>query len=287
MKQISLTFLLVIISLSISYSQIFTEEDISICNSKFRIAVEKNLSQKPINEIIIEIGKSFIGTDYAAHTLEISDSETLVINLRGLDCNTFVENVLVLSRCIKKNKTTFEDFKNELQWIRYRNGEIKDYTSRIHYFTDWIFENENKCIVKNITDELGGEQLNLKLSFMSDHPEYYKHLKANPEFVPIIKKHEEEISNREHYFFPQEKIETVEVKIKSGDIIAFTSTVEGLDVNHVGIAIRMDDNRIHILHAPVPDSKVQITDLNIDEYVKKIEKDSGIIVVRALNPYNE
>jgi hypothetical protein len=269
------------------HSQIFTEEDISICNSKFRIAVEKNLSQKPINEIIIEIGKSFIGTDYAAHTLEISDSETLVINLRGLDCNTFVENVLALSRCIKKNKTTFENFQNELKSIRYRNGEIKDYTSRIHYFTDWIFENEYRCIIKNITNELGGEQRYLKLSFMSDHPEYYKHLKANPEFIPVIKKQEEEINNRRHYFIPQGKIESFESKIESGDLLAFTSTVEGLDVNHVCIAIRMDDNRIHLLHAPVPGSKVQITDLNIDEYVKKIEKDSGIIVVRALNPYNE
>ena len=284
MKKFVLTFLLVLLYYSLLLSQVFEGEDISICNYKFQLAVDKKFSEKPINEIIIAVGKSFIGTEYRAHTLEITESEELVINLRGFDCNTFVENVLVLSRCIKSGNTTFEDFQSELKLIRYRNGEMDKYPSRLHYFTDWIFDNEEKCIVKNITEEIGGDKLELNLSFMSDHPEYYKHLKAHPEFISIIKKQEEEINQRNHYFIPQEKIDCVESKIKSGDLLAITTNVKGLDVNHVGIAIRMDDNRIHLLHAPVPGSKVQITDLNIYEYVKKIEKDTGIIVVKVLEP---
>jgi len=205
-----------------------------------------------------------------------------VINVSGLDCNTVVENVLVLSRCIKQGKTSFEDYQDELKLIRYRDGKFDQYPSRLHYFTDWIFNNEEKRNVNNITKDIGGEKLEMNLSFMSSHPEYYRHLKANPGFIPIIKKQEEEINKREHFFIPQEKIAEIEPEIISGDLLAFTSSIKGLDVNHVGIAVRMDDDRIHVLHAPNVGLKVQISELSLAEYVNKIEKDSGVIVVRVL-----
>ncbi len=255
-----------------------------ICNSKFNLALDKNLSHKPINEVIVEIGKSFIGTDYRAHTLEVNTAEKLVINLSELDCNTFVENVLAISRCIKKNKAAFDAFENELTLIRYRDGKINEYPSRLHYFTDWIYNNEEKGIVKNVTKKIGGEKLEINLSFMSSHPEYYKHLKENPEFIPIISEQESEISNREHYFIPKENVQEIEKEIESGDLLVFTSNIKGLDVNHVGISLRMDDNKIHILHAPSVGYKIQITELPLAEYVNQIEKDSGVIVVRALEP---
>ncbi len=283
----TLFFLIIFLTLCLTActdAQVYTEKDIDICKSTFQLSVKKNLSSKPINEVIIEIGRSFIGTDYVSHTLEVNDEEQLVINLTGFDCNTFLENVLVFSRCIKQGKTTFEEYQNELTFIRYRDGEIDQYPSRLHYFIDWIHDNEKKGIVKDITKEIGGELLKLDLSFMSAHPQYYKHLKENPDFIPIIKQQEEEISKRKYYFIPQGTIAELENKIKDGDLIAFTSTVKGLDVNHVGFAVSLDDGRIHILHAPIEGSPVQITDLPLAEYVMKIEKDTGIIVVRALEP---
>jgi hypothetical protein len=119
---------------------------------------------------------------------------------------------------------------------------------------------------------------------MSSHPEYYKHLEAQPDFIPVIKTQEEKINTRDHYFIQEEKIAEIEREIESGNLLAFTSTVIGLDVNHVGIAIRMDDDRIHVLHAPNVGYKVQISELPLAEYVSKIEKDSGVIVVRVLEP---
>src|SRR3972149_4984568 len=130
-----------------SFPQIFSDNDVEICNSKFQLAVDKNLASKSINKIIVEIGKSFFGTDYIAHTLETEGEEQLVINLTVLDCTTFLENALVFARCIKKGKTSFEDYQKELILIRYRNGIIDQYPSRLHYFTDWIFDNEKKGIV--------------------------------------------------------------------------------------------------------------------------------------------
>ena len=265
-------------------AQVYKEKDIDICNSTFQLAVDENLQARPIKDVIVEVGKSFIGTDYASHTLEVDGDERLVINFMGLDCNTFLEYALVFSRNIKQGKTTFNDYKNELTLIRYRDGKIDQYPSRLHYFTDWIYDNEKKVVIKDITKKIGGELLKLDLSFMSAHPQYYKHLIENPDFISLIKQQEEEISKRKYYFISQEKIAEVENDIEDGDLLAFTSTVKGLDVNHVGIAVRLDDGRIHVLHAPNVGYQVEITKLPLAEYVLKIEKDSGIIVVRVLEP---
>ena len=53
-----------------TYSQVFSEKDVEVCSSKFKLAVDKSLCKKPINEVVIEIGKSFLATEYVAHTLE-------------------------------------------------------------------------------------------------------------------------------------------------------------------------------------------------------------------------
>ena len=75
------------------------------------MATDKNLENEPINDVIAEIGKSFIGTEYREHTLEREGAESLVINFSGLDCTTFLENSLAITRCIKEKKTSFENFK--------------------------------------------------------------------------------------------------------------------------------------------------------------------------------
>jgi hypothetical protein len=265
-------------------SQVFSEKDVEICNSKFTLAVDKSLNQKPINEVVAEIGKSFLNTEYVAHTLEKEGDEQLVINLTGLDCTTFLETSLTFARCIKKGKTSFEDYQNELAFIRYRDGKLDQYPSRLHYFSDWIYNNQQKGIVKDITEEIGGKPIKFKVNFMSENPKFYKQLQDNPAFIPIIKKQEEEINSRQYYYIPENDIEKVESKIQSGDIITLTTSDKGLDIGHVGIALKMDDGRIHFLHAPLVGSKVQITATPLSDYAKKIKKHTGIIVLRVLEP---
>lgn len=265
-------------------SQVYSEKDVEVCTAKFNLAVDKSLSQKPINEVIIEIGKSFLETEYIAHTLEKEGDEQLVINLTGLDCTTFLENTLTISRCIKKNKTSFEDYQNELTFVRYRDGKIEKYPSRLHYFSDWIFNNQQKGIVKDITEEIGGVPIKFKLNFMSENPKYYKQLEQNPEFIQIIRKQEEEVNLRQYYYIPENDIEKIESKIQTGDLIALTTPEKGLDIGHVGVAIKMDNGRIHFLHAPLVGSKVQITETPLSDYVIKNKKRNGIIVLRVQEP---
>lgn len=283
LKKLLPLFLFLLISSNIN-SQICTKEDIKIYNQKISFAEQNELCKKPINEIVIEIGKSFLGTEYVAHTLETEGDEQLVINLTGLDCTTFLETSFTLARCIKKGKTSFQDYQNELSLIRYRDGKIDKYPSRLHYFSDWIYNNQQKGIVKDITKEIGGKPIKFNVFFMSENPKYYKQLNENPEFIPLIKAQEQEIKSREYYFIPEKDIEKIENKIQTGDLIALTTPEKGLDIGHVGIAIKMENGRIHFLHAPLVGSKVQITETPLCDYVIKNKKRNGIIVLRAQEP---
>ncbi len=284
-SKISLIIILSLILFSSNIqSQVFSEKDVEVCNSKFILAVGKSLTEKPINEVIVEIGKSFLETQYVAHTLEKEGDEQLVINLTGLDCTTFLETSLTFARCIKKDQTSFDDYQKELTFIRYRDGKIDKYPSRLHYFSDWIYNNQQKGIVKDITEEIGGNKIKFNVNFMSENPKYYLQLKDNPDFITVIEKQEKEINSRQYYYISENDIEKIESKIQTGDLIALTTSDTGLDIGHVGIAIKMDNGRIHFMHAPLVGSKVQITEMPLSDYVKKIKKHTGIIVLRVLEP---
>ncbi len=260
-----------------------SNNDKDIFDSKIKLAKDSELNSKPINEVIAEIGKSFVGTEYVAHTLEKEGDESLVINLSGLDCTTFLENALVLARCIKYDKTSFDDYQKELTFVRYRDGKIDGYPSRLHYFSDWIFNNGKKRTVVDVTKALGGKLYDKKVEYMTTHRESYKQIAKNEEFYNIIKQQEEEINKREHYFIPKAMIKSVENKIKSGFLIAITTDMEGMDIAHVGIAVKMDDGRIHFLHAPLSGSKVQITDVPLYDYLQKNKKQNGIMVLQPID----
>jgi hypothetical protein len=263
------------------FAQVYSDKDVEICNSKFELAVDKKLSDKPISEIISEIGRSFLNTEYEAFALEQEGKEQLVIHLTGLDCTTFLENTLTLSRCIRKQKAAFEDYQSELIFIRYRHGKIDGYPSRLHYFSDWIYNNTKKGIVKDVTKGIGGEPIKFNVFYMSKNPDKYKHLTETPAFIPIIAKQEEAINKREYYFIPKEKVEKIESKIYNGDLIAITTNLKGLDIGHVGIAVKEKDGRIHFLHAPLTGSKVQISEKPLPEYLAAVKKHTGIIVLRV------
>ena len=252
--------------------------DIKIYNNLIKYAQKNNLSDKTNSEIEINIARYFLGTPYVAHTLEKEGEEHLIINLHGLDCTTFVENVVSISRCIKNKTTDFETFCNTLKKFRYRNGKIDKYPSRLHYFTDWLSDNEKKHLITIVSNSFGEDDYDLDVNFMSTHPQYYPQLK-NDTFVKQIADIEKKISNTDFKFIPKEKIKRFEKFIKNGDIIAITTTIDGLDITHVGLAYFVDD-RLHLFHASSKNKKVVISDKTLEDYLKNIKKDSGIMVAR-------
>jgi hypothetical protein len=193
---------------------------------------------------------------------------------------TFVENTLALSRCIAKGMHTFDEFKNELKFIRYRGGILNGYPSRLHYFSDWIDDNETKNVVRNISREIGGVLYDKTLKFMSTHPDSYKQLR-NQQYMEKIIAIESDINRRQHYYIPKEQLQNIEQKIEPGDIIGITTSIEGLDITHTGMAIRTN-GVLKYLHAPLSKGSVQISEQSLVEYLGSHAEQTGIMVARPL-----
>ncbi len=256
------------------------------CSPKDRTAFDDKtieidgLLENDFGKTIVAVGKTFLGTPYVAKTLEIGEIESLVINLQGLDCTTYVENVLAFSLLLKNGQTEFDDFTKILKIIRYKDGKLDGYASRLHYFSEWIANNEVKGLLKDITSEIGGVQITKKIDFMSAHRDLYPFLKDDVNFNKI-KASESYLNNQELCILPQDQIAENEHLIKTGDIIALTTSIKGLDITHTGIATREKDGRIHLLHAS-SSGQVTISELPLVDYLKKVKNNTGIMVVRPL-----
>lgn len=230
--------------------------------------------------LMVRVGSFFLGTPYVAHTLE-SGEEHLVINLREMDCTTFAENCLALTRTIKSGSLTFERFASSLQAVRYRDGKIRAYPSRLHYFCDWIYNNDQKRLIRDMSEELAHTSLRKQINFMSTHPESYPQLKENPEFVEALAAQEAEIDERKMFYIPENRIAELEDQLMEGDIAGITTEIDGLAIQHVVILIRKGD-RIHMLHASSTAEKVVVSDQTLEEYLLESKSASGIMLARPL-----
>ena len=238
---------------------------------------EKNKSTAELVELV---GKSFMGTPYVAGTLE-KTPEHLVINLRELDCTTFAENCLAIARSIKYDDASFNSFTKELQTLRYDKGIIDGYPSRLHYFSDWIFENDQRRYVKSVSEEISHVPYPSETNFMSKHPDSYGQLKGNEGFVQRMKQKEAEISKRKLFFIPKDQLSKYENQLKDGDIVGLTTSVEGLDITHVGIIVHKN-NRVHLMHASSVEMKVIISEQTLEDYLMGRKSVTGIMVARPL-----
>lgn len=244
-------------------------------------ASKENWKSLPIGERIIKIGMEFIGTQYIGGTLDSSGAEICRVDLKHLDCVTFFENVLAISKAIANDKCNMKEIISNVTYTRYRSGKLNGYTSRLHYTSDWISDNIQKKVVNDITKDIGGEILNVKVGFMSQNPKYYDALKKDSSLIPKIKKIEEQINSKKHYYIPKEKLKSFEKKIKSGDIIAIAMNEKGLDYAHTGLAYIDEKGVLRFLHASSQKKKVIVDDALYD-YLISVKKDIGITVLRPL-----
>jgi hypothetical protein len=241
-----------------------------------------DFSQKSRQELILDIGRSFLETAYVEKTLELPGDEKLVINLMGLDCTTYLESVIALAQAIRDKEFTFEGFEKKLEQLRYLEGKNMGYSSRLHYFSDWIRENERKGLLKDVSKEIGGEEYPNQPTFMSENPKYYPQL-ADSRLVEEIRKREQVIKTRAYFFIPKEQIQNLEGNIETGDLIAITTPMKNLDIVHVGFAVRKN-GRIHLMHASSVSKKVEISTLPLSEYLLGNKSQSGIMVSRLNFP---
>lgn len=233
---------------------------------------------------IIYFARKLKGIPYVAHTLEINKKEKLVINLRQLDCTTYVENVVALSMCMNEKKYTFKSFCDNLKKIRYRDDSQPHYTQRLHYFTDWIENNTKKGICKEIQSPAppftNTQRINVFYSL--ENPSKYKMLKENPKYIPTIRKAEQNINQKTYRYIPKTEVKntnTVRKTIQDGDIIATTTSLKGLDIQHIGFAIWHKDG-LHMLNASSLHHKVVEEPMTLYNYLQKQKTMTGIRIIR-------
>lgn len=218
-------------------------------------------SQLPIGELMGKIAKELEGTPYVAQTLELSPGrEVCSVNLTGLDCVTFFETTLAFARMLKKGGRTPEALLAEVTYTRYRNGVVGDYTSRLHYTTDWFRNNEKKGVVKLLSALPGAEPFTQKVGFMSRNPDKYVHLATNPKLVAKIRAQEEKLNARPPLkFIPINKLAAVEPLLKTGDIVGVCTTIAGIDIAHTGLVYRTADGVAHFMDASSGKNKMKVT----------------------------
>ena len=206
----------------------------------------------------LHFAKKMLGVPYVAGTLDGNEEEQLVVLVDSLDCTTFVETVLAFCIADKRGERDYEGFKKALTQIRYRDGILNGYTSRLHYFSDWIRNNEQMGFVKECTSETACSQpKELWLDFMTTHVDSYLPMKKDPELVLEMAAHEKNWQGTVVSYIPKEKLNLSpeELKIKDGDVLAMVTNIKGLDIVHVGFAF-WKDNQLHLLHASSSAKKV-------------------------------
>lgn len=233
----------------------------------------------PIGERMIKVAQYFVDVPYVGGTLE-GEPEACRINLAGMDCVTFFENTLDIARMLAHGGSTIDDLRKELTFTRYRNGTLNGYESRLHYTADWIANNIEKKVVADVTPQLGGVPLKVNVSFMSTHPQYYRPLQEQPALIETMGAIETAVNKIPRSYIPRNGIREIENKLQSGDIIAITTSKDGLDYAHTGL-INVVNGEARFMHASSSQKKV-VLDRTISEYVNSVTSHTGITVVRPI-----
>ena len=233
---------------------------------------------------ILALARQFMNIPYVGQTLEVNDREQLVVNTRQLDCTTLVENVTALTLCARNNHRTWSDFLDMLRQLRYRDGILQGYTSRLHYFSDWI---DNKTKMGFVTEVQKPNPpftavQRLNINYMSEHPQSYRSLKEHPEQVPAIRKQEQALTGKSYRYIPKSAIKNSKLMrqtVKDGDIIAITCNKKGLDIAHLGFAVWRKDG-LHLLNASQLHKKVVEESMTLYQYMKQHKTFTGIRIIR-------
>lgn len=247
------------------------------------ILVERLLKSKKTD--VLYYARQFLGLPYVAHTLELyPDDERLVLNTRELDCTTYVDVVAALTLCARRGEQKFEQFVRQLHNQRYWNGKCDGYPSRIHYFSDWIRDNSRLGFAREIQQPQPPFTAVQKVSvgYMTTHPDAYVSLKRHPEYLPTIKRQEDDLTGRSFRYIPTSQVSDTKAlreAVHDGDIICIVTSAAGLDIAHLGIAVWHSDG-LHMIDASSKHMKVLEETITMRKYLEGRKNALGIRIVR-------
>ena len=254
-------------------------EDLARFEKIVQYAKQQNLPDRPIGEIVQAIADNFLGQPYAEGLLDKSGTEKLVVTLDKFDCVLFVETVLAIARGVAVKDYDYQNFVNRIEEQRYLNGKMNGYCSRLHYFSEWINDNQKRQTVENITAQLGGVPMNKQLNFMSQHRSSYPQMVKDEATYQCIVGIEAELAKTTVNYIPTNGIKSIYSQLKPGDIVAVATDVKGLDVTHTGLVYRNADGNMGLIHAS-PAGQVTVA-YDLHRYINRVESAIGIVVARA------
>jgi Protein of unknown function (DUF1460) len=248
-----------------------------------------NWKALPIGERTAAVGNALVGTRYKHFTLEIDNRmESPSVNFQGMDCWTFFETALGFARMLNEPESNWtpERLLHYIELDRYRGGECTgEYLSRLHYLEDWLYDNDRRGLVEDLTRTLGGSGVPHSAREMSVGWRHYRYLAANRSLLGPLGRMEANVSSRPLYQIPKNRVAGIEPKLRSGDVIGIISRDRnGLySTAHVGLALRTKDGVLHFMHASSPGNSGRvIVDAELSKYLYRYRSDSGILVARPL-----
>ena len=252
-----------------------------------------------VGDRIQAIAEQFLGEHYQANLLEQSPTEQPFISLHQFDCVLFLETILALTTVLSKNSDNTEilslptlsisqsesELFTAIQHYRYRDGKIDGYCSRLHYFSDWILDNQRRGNVDQIVQDPGRTTLMRPLNFMSNNWQKYPPLVKSPALRDCIAQSETKISNQLKTsalrYIPTQELRSQESKLRSGDLVGIVTNMNGLDVTHSGFLYRKHSKlQTGLIHASIR-SGIKISP-DLERYVMGVEGAIGIVVARPV-----
>ena len=234
------------------------------------------------NGLIEFYARQLLGTPYVAHTLE-ADEEILTINIHELDCLTFIETLYALTRATLNQRYSWRDYAANIENVRYRGGTMGDYSSRIHYISEWIIDNHMRGNLVEITPDLPhADYLVKNIDYMTKNPGQYRQLKNDSAMVEKIRRYE----LRQHRFpyLKRSWLNNKDVKaaLHSGDFISLVTKIDGLDVSHNGIVIVDEKGDPYLLDASMSGGKVMLESKPLFKYLERSKNNIGVRIFRMM-----
>jgi Protein of unknown function (DUF1460) len=258
-------------------------------NQLVSLAKANDWKSLPIGQRTAAVGQALLGTRYKSFTLEIDNRiESPSVNFNGLDCWTFFETSLAFARMLNEREENWTPamLLRYIETDRYRGGECTgNYLSRLHYLEDWLYDNDRRGLVDDLTLRLGGVSVRHSAREMSAGWRHYRYLVANRSLLGPLARMEAQVSLRPLYQIPKSRVAKIEPKLRSGDIIGIISRDgDGLySTSHVGLALRTNDGVLHFMHASSPSNFGRVViDSRLFAYLNRYRTDSGILVARPV-----
>jgi hypothetical protein len=255
--------------------------------TKYQALVSRGLSENwkelPVGERTTRVGLALVGTPYKNYTLELDDRvEAPSVNMAGMDCWTFFEIALGTARALKVSESpTTQDLLRMIELDRYRDGTCTGiFTSRLHYLEQWLYDNQRRGLVKNVTPSLpGARKLKRDLKEMSVVWYRSRQLRANRSLVSEMARIENQLSRRGIWYVPKSKVRAAERYLRNGDIVCIVTTWPQGYTSHVGLAYRDQKGVLRFVHASKNAGKV-IIDSRLSSYLNRYRTNAGIMVAR-------